>query len=259
MFVDTHTHLDASKFEEDIDLVIHNALEKGVEIMMMPNVDPSTHQGMMSVHMKWPDNCLPMIGIHPCSVKKDFKSQIEWVKREVALGKYYAVGEIGIDLYWDTSLRKEQEECFRSQVELAANHQLPVNIHSRESIDLCIEHIEDLKKSNPELTGIFHCFTGTAEQAKRIVDIGGFLMGIGGVLTFKNSNLKEAIREISLDYIVLETDAPYLTPHPYRGKRNEPAYIPFIAQSLAELYELPLAVIEERTTENALRIYKLTH
>ncbi len=257
MFIDTHTHLDAGQFSGDIDNVIQEALDAKVRIMMMPNVDETTVEGMMAIHETWPDHCLPMIGIHPTSVKKNYQAQLDFVRDEAATGKYYAIGEIGIDLYWDTSLRKEQEHCFREQIALAGALGLPINIHSRESIDLCIGHVEEMKSIFPNLTGIFHCFTGSLEQARRIRRIDGFLMGIGGVITFKNSNLREVIRQVPIEALVLETDAPYLTPHPYRGKRNAPGYIPLIAAEIAKSHNVSIEKVEEITTYNAINLYQI--
>ena len=252
MYIDTHAHLYLSQFDEDIDQVIQNALAQKVNKVFMPNVDLDTVNAMHRLAEIYPDICFPMMGLHPCSVGEAFESDLAQMEDLFSQRSYIAVGEIGIDLYWDKTFFKQQVEAFKIQVEWAHKWSLPIVIHSRESIDEILAILEEMNL--PGLRGVFHCFTGNLEQSQRIIDL-GFLMGIGGVVTFKNGGLDKVLPQIGLEWIILETDAPYLAPHPYRGKRNESAYIPIIADKLAILYQVGSMDIAKKTTENALRLF----
>ena len=227
-FIDTHTHLFLKQFDKDIDLVIENAIANGVSKMFLPNISSETTNSMMELCKKYPENCFPMMGLHPCNVKKEsIDKELLHVKKMIEKEKFIAVGEIGLDLYWDKTTLDIQKEAFETQIKLAKKYQLPIVIHVRESFNEAIEIVE---KINDEcLSGVFHCFTGDVGDAKRITDLGNFYLGIGGVLTFKNSGLDNTIKEIDIAHLILETDSPYLTPAPFRGKRNESKYILNIA------------------------------
>ncbi len=250
--IDTHTHLYLEQFDEDRDEVIKRALNQGVTKMFLPNIDKDSIADLWKLCNSYPNNFFPMAGLHPTSVKEDYKSQLSIVAQELQERDYVAVGEIGIDLYWDKTFADEQKEALLFQFELAITHSLPVVIHSRDSFNEIIETIEEF--NNPELRGVFHCFTGTEEQAKKII-AKGFYLGIGGVLTFKNSGLAQQLQNIPLEHLVLETDSPYLTPAPNRGKRNESAYIYNIAEKLSEVYGKSLYEIAEITSENAMNLF----
>ena len=254
ILIDTHTHLYLEEFADDRSEVVNNAITKGVKYMLLPNIDRSSVSGMLDLCEKFPGNCFPMMGLHPTSVKEDYLSELEIVEEWLDKKKFYGIGETGIDLYWDKTFHKEQEITFSHQIELAKKHKLPIVIHSRNSYQ---EIYAILKKLNsPELTGVFHCFTGNQEQANEIIKL-GFKLGIGGVVTFKNSGLDKVVDKIDLEHIILETDSPYLTPVPFRGKRNESAYIFNVAQKIAEIKNKPIEKIAEITTNNATRLFKL--
>jgi len=252
MFVDTHTHLYSDKFSEDIDKVITRALEAGVERLYLPNIDSSSTEAMNRLRTEYPGLCFPMMGLHPCSVKENYKDELDHVIKQLAQDKYYGVGETGVDLYWDTTFKKEQIEAFEIQIGLSKEYNLPIIIHSRESLDLTIDIIT--KNQDGKLTGIFHCFNGTIEQCKKIQDI-GFMMGLGGVVTFKSAKMEEVVKYMDIDHILLETDAPYLAPTPHRGKRNESAYLPLIAQKVADFREIDISEVMRMTTANASKIF----
>lgn len=254
MYIDTHTHLYDEQLMAEGDAHIQRAIDAGVHRMYMPNCDSSTITGMMEIAARWKSNCYPMMGLHPCYVKENFQQELAVVEEWLAKDKFYAVGEIGLDFYWDLSFKEQQYEAFEKQIDLALQYQLPIVIHSRESTQECIEVVK--KKQNGNLKGIFHCFSGSTEQAKQITEL-GLHLGIGGVVTFKKSSLQEVVKEIQLDHIVLETDAPYLAPTPYRGKRNESAYIPLVAEKIAELKSMDTAEVAAITTGNAERIFKI--
>lgn len=253
MYIDTHTHLYDVQLTNEGETGIQRAIDVGVTKMYMPNCDSSTIDGMLDLANKWPDNCFPMMGLHPCYVKENHKQELAIVEEWLAKERFYAVGEIGLDFYWDISFKEQQYEAFEHQIDLALQYDLPIVIHSRESTQECIEVVR--KKQNGKLRGIFHCFGGSLEQAEQITALGLYL-GIGGVVTFKNSALPEVIRKISLNHIVLETDAPYLAPVPYRGKRNESSYIPIIAAKIAELRGIDMELVAAVTTKNAEIIFK---
>lgn len=255
MFVDTHTHLYARQFDEDRREVIVRAIQSGVEKFYLPNIDRGSIEGMLALEQEFPGRCFPMMGLHPCSVKENVEEELQAVRNYLDLRPFVAVGEIGIDLYWDKTFVEQQKYAFLKQTEWAMEAGLPIIIHSRESIDLIVELLQPYK--GPDLRGIFHCFTGTLEQARSIMAL-DFLMGIGGVLTFKKANLGEVLQEVPLEYLVLETDAPYLAPTPHRGQRNESGYIPLIAQRLAEVKGVTAGEIGRMTTKNAEKLFHQT-
>jgi TatD DNase family protein len=252
-WVDTHAHLYSAEFGDDRTEMVMRSLDAGVMQMYLPNVDKQSIEGMLALEAQFPKNIFPMMGLHPCSVQPgDWKDQLKIVKEWLDKRQFCAVGEIGIDLYWDKSTLDIQIEAFRIQSSWAIEKNLPIVIHSRESIDILIGLVGEMKV--PEYRGIFHCFSGTEEQANEIIEL-GFLLGIGGPLTYKKSTLPDAIRNIPLEYIVLETDAPYLPPTPHRGKRNESSYIPLIGSKLAEIKEMTEEEVAMITSRNARRLY----
>lgn len=252
MYIDTHTHLYDEQLMAEEDAMIQRALDAGVHKMYMPNCDSSTIEAMMHLARKFPENCLPMMGLHPTYVKDNYNEELAIVEEWLAKEKFYAVGEIGIDKYWDLTYLPQQIEVFEKQIDLALQYDLPIVIHSREATQDCIDVVQ--KKQNGRLKGIFHCFGGTLNEAKQIIDLGMYL-GIGGVVTFKKSSLPEVLKETGLSNVVLETDAPYLAPVPYRGKRNESSYIPLIAEKLGDVFGLGKEEIGRISTENALKIF----
>lgn len=257
-YVDTHTHLYAKEFEEDIDKVIENARALGVETFLLPNVDSNSIAPMRRLCIKYPHQCVPMMGLHPCSVNENYEKELQVVKHWLSnkfdgASNFCAVGEIGIDLHWDKSFLKQQQIAFRKQIEWAKERSMPVVIHMRESFEETFEIVSELNDEN--LKGVFHCFSGTAEQAKKILSLGGFKLGIGGVVTFKNGGLDKILSELSLEDIVLETDSPYLAPEPYRGKRNESAYLVDIAKKIAEIKSVSVEVVGEVTSATAMQMF----
>ena len=255
-FIDTHTHLYSNKFTNDRNDVINNAIQSGVLKMFLPNISSEYTDSMLELCKKFPENCFPMMGLHPCDVKiQSMEKELLHVEEMLQKEKFIAVGEIGLDLYWDKSTLDLQKEAFRFQIELAKKHKLPIAIHVRDSFSEAIEIVEELNDEN--LSGVFHCFTGDNEQAKRVIDLQNFFLGIGGVLTFKNSGLDKTISKIDIKHLLLETDAPYLTPSPYRGKRNESKYIVNIAEKLAEIKGISINEVGELTTKNARNLFKL--
>lgn len=252
--IDTHLHLYADEFSEDRSTVINRALEAGVTKFLLPNIDLQSVDGMHELEVNYPDQFYPMMGLHPCSVERNYQDVLAEIKKHLYARKYIAVGEIGIDLYWDKSTYAIQKAAFNIQCEWAMDLGLPIVIHSRESIDEIIELLEPLKG---QITGVFHCFTGTVKQVRAILDL-GFYVGVGGVVTFKNTTLRDVLKEgVDKQRIILETDSPYLAPTPYRGKRNEPSYLVEICQTLADVYECSVDEIDEVTTANALRLFNL--
>ena len=251
MYTDSHTHLYDEQLTADA-MQIQRAIDAGVTKMYMPNCDSSTISAMLQLADKWPANCMPMMGLHPCYVKGNYKEELALVAEWLQKRKFYAIGEIGLDYHWDLTYKKEQIDAFETQIDLALQYDLPVVIHSRESTPDCIDIVRS--KQNGLLRGIFHCFSGTMEEAVQITSL-GFYLGIGGVVTYKKSTLPDIIKEISLSHIVLETDAPYLAPVPYRGKRNESSYIPLIAQKIAEIKNVPLQQVAAITTANAGNVF----
>jgi len=251
--IDTHTHLYLEQFDNDIDSVIKRALDNKVEQCFLPNIDSTTIAPMMDLVSKYPENCFPMMGLHPTSVKENYRDELKIVEQQLENNKFYAIGEIGIDLYWDKTFLPQQEEAFIFQIELAKKYDLPIVIHARKSFNQIFNIVDKL--NDDKLTGIFHCFGGSLEQANKIIDYKGFKLGIGGVLTFKTSKLREVLKNVDLEHIVLETDSPFLTPAPFRGKRNESAYILNIAKKLAEVKNSPLETVAEITSRNAEELF----
>ena len=253
-FIDTHTHLFLSEFDSDRDQVILNAQKEGVEKLLLPNVDQSTFTDLDSLVRKYPDYCLPMIGLHPTSVKENPEKELSFVEDYLRENKVFAIGEIGMDLYWDKTFVKEQEFAFRKQINLAKKYNLPIVIHARDSFNEIFSVMDEV--FDEKLNGVFHAFTGTEEQAKRIVDW-GFKIGLGGILTFKNSGLDKVVKNVDINHIVLETDSPYLAPVPKRGKRNESSYIIYVAKKLAEIKDITLDQVAKVTTNNAKELFRL--
>lgn len=253
MWVDTHTHLYLKEFERDYHSVIKESIELGITEMYFPNIDETTILPLLNITKHYPDNCFPMIGLHPGSVKADFEDKLSVVENWLEKEKFYGIGEIGIDLYWDKTYRKEQMQAFEYQLMLSKKKHLPAIIHIREAFNEVFSVIE--KVWDKDLFGIFHCFTGTEQQAKRAIEM-GFVLGIGGVVTFKKSHLPEVLKSISLSDIVLETDSPYLAPVPFRGQRNKTTYIPFIGKHIAEIKNCSVYEVAKATTENASKIFK---
>ena len=252
--IDTHTHLYLKQFNEDIDLVINRSKEIGVKKFIFPAIDSSHFDSMHSLKNKYPDNIYLMSGLHPTDVKEDFKDELDFVVNSLKKHDYVAIGEIGIDLFWDKTYLKQQQEAFRFQIRLAIKHDLPIVIHCREAFNEIFEILD--KENCPKLRGVFHCFTGSLKQAKRAIDL-GFVLGIGGVVTFKNGGIDKFLNQIDLKYIVLETDSPYLAPVPFRGKRNESSYIIHVVEKLSEVYGLSMEEIADITTKNAEKVFAL--
>jgi TatD DNase family protein len=254
MFTDTHAHIYVDDFQNDLDEVLHRAGELGVKHIYMPNIDSSSIAAMHDVEKKYP-NCFAMMGLHPCHVNETYEEELKIVSSWLEKRRYIAIGEIGIDLYWDKTFAKEQEIAFRRQIEWAVGYKLPIVIHSRDSLDLTISIVAEYK--NAGITGIFHCFNGSLEQAKKIMDI-GFYMGIGGVVTYKNAGVDVVVSQIPLENMVLETDSPYLAPVPNRGKRNEPGFLVDVARKVSELSGKNIEEIAAVTTNNAKKIFSDT-
>jgi len=254
MYIDTHTHLYSTKFDGDREAVMERARNAGVELAILPAVDLSSHEAMLQLERDYPAQTLAMIGLHPCSVKEDFETELAAVEAYLDQRPWVAIGEIGMDLYWDNTFRSQQETAFLRQCAWAIERDLPICIHAREAIDELLELIDGV--DDPKLRGVFHCFTGDVAQATRAVER-GFYLGIGGVATFKNGGLEPVIRELPRERILLETDAPYLAPVPKRGKRNETAYIPFVAEKVAEVWETFPEEVGRQTNANAWQLFEL--
>ncbi len=252
MLIDTHAHLYLKQFAEDRDATMQRAFDNGVERIYLPNIDSSTTEAMLDLESAYPEHCFAMMGLHPCSVKENYETELAHVKEWLWKRDFCAIGEIGTDLYWDKSFYDQQVDAFQRQMDWAKELDKPIVIHCRESIDITIDLVR--KAKTEKLRGIFHCFGGTIEQARAIVDI-GFHIGIGGVATFKKATLDEVLPKVPLSAVVLETDSPYLAPVPFRGKRNESAYVHQIAERVASIYSVSVAEIAEQTTKNALAIF----
>ncbi|MBS1491811.1 MAG: TatD family hydrolase [Bacteroidetes bacterium] len=252
-WIDTHAHIYLPEFDTDRQAVLARCREAGITKIYMPNIDHTSIDAMLKLESD-ETACVAMMGLHPCSVKKDFEKELYRVEDWINKRKFAALGEIGTDLYWDKTLWPQQQEAFKIQVQWAKQRNLPVVIHCRESIDQTIELLKPL--ADKKLTGIFHCFSGNADQAKKIIEL-NFFLGIGGVVTFKNSGLDKVLPEVEAQYFVLETDSPYLAPVPHRGKRNEPGYIPLIAQKIAELKKISLEQLSEITNRNSEKIFSM--
>ncbi|GIZ09354.1 TatD family hydrolase [Flavobacterium sp. UMI-01] len=252
IFTDTHTHLYSEEFNEDRNEMIQRAIDSGVSRFFIPAIDSSFTASMYDLEKAYPENIFLMMGLHPTHVKDNYQAELQHVREELAKRKFYAIGEIGIDLFWDKTHLKEQQDAFRIQIQLAKEYQLPIVIHCRDAFDEIFEILEEEKSD--DLFGIFHCFTGTHEQALQAISY-NMKLGIGGVVTFKNGKIDQFLHEIDLQYIVLETDSPYLAPVPYRGKRNESSYVLKIAAKLAEIYGVSIDEIADKTTENSKSIF----
>lgn len=253
--IDTHTHLYLDSFKNDLSIIINNCQKNGIKKLLLPNIDSTTINAVNQLSRKYAEICYPMMGLHPCSVKENFHSELAIIGNELNKGEYIGIGEIGIDLYWDRNTLDEQKLVFETQVKWAKERNLPIVIHTREAFEEVFSIIDSLNDN--ELTGIFHCFTGNKEQAEHIINYGGFKLGIGGVVTYKNSGLDKTLKDIDVDHLVLETDSPYLTPTPFRGKRNESTYLTYIAEKLSSIYGCSIDDIAKKTTTNALEIFKL--
>ena len=252
IFTDTHTHIYSEEFAQDRDAMMQRAFSAGVQRLFVPSIDSATTQIMYDLEAQYPDNVFLMIGLHPTYVKENYIEELAHVEAQLAAHKFYAVGEIGVDLYWDKTMLKEQQYAFKRQIQLAKQYNLPINIHCRDAFDETFEVLEDEKGEG--LYGIFHCFTGDFNQAQKAIGY-NLKLGIGGVSTFKNGKIDQYLHDIDLQHIVLETDAPYLAPVPYRGKRNESAYIPVIAEKLANIYGVSVLEIAAITTANSKSVY----
>ena len=256
MLIDSHIHLYAEQFDEDRDVLIEQSIAKNIRGFVMPNIDSTSIEGMLALAEKYPHNCFPTMGLHPCSVKNNYRDELLVVKKYLfnKENKFYGVGELGVDLYWDKSTLDIQKKVLVKQMEWAAELNLPLIIHSREATQLIIDLIIEHKNLNN--FGVFHCFSDSEKEAYQIIEL-GFKIGIGGVLTFKNSGLDKSIQEIDLTNMILETDGPYLAPVPYRGKRNEPAYVELVAKKLAELKQCTLEDVAKITSHNSFQLFKL--
>jgi TatD DNase family protein len=250
--IDTHAHIYLPEFDADRSKIIQNAQKADVQKILLPAIDSSTHEQMLQTETEF-ENCIAMMGLHPCSVSNSFDKEIGIIKQHLSDRKFIAIGEIGLDFYWDKTYVKEQYEAFHQQIELALSYDLPIAIHSRNATDECIAVV----KQYPGLRGVFHCFSGNLEQAEEVIST-GFMLGIGGVVTFKNAGLDKVIEKNGLRNVILETDAPYLAPVPFRGKRNEPAYTALVAEKIVLLTGISLEEVQKLTTENAEKLFKLS-
>jgi TatD DNase family protein len=253
ILTDTHTHLYSKEFENESTTLIQSAIDKGITRLFMPNVDSESIGAMLQIEKQFPNNCFPMMGLHPCSVGPKYQQDISVVEYWLNKRKFIAVGEIGIDLYWDKTFFEQQQDAFRRQIELAKKYNVPYIIHSRNSFNEVMEIVAEFKEDN--IKAIFHCFSGNVEQAQQVIAAGNFKLGIGGVVTFKNSGLDKVVEAIDLKHLVLETDAPYLAPTPHRGKRNDPEYLVLIAQRIAEIKNISIEEVAAITTQNSIDIF----
>jgi len=254
--IDTHSHIYAEEFDTDIAEAIQRSKNAGIKHIILPNVDSESLPRMLALEANYPNYCSAAIGLHPTSVKSDFQKELAIVKSELERRKYIAVGEIGIDLYWDKTFLNEQIICFQQQIEWALEYKLPVIIHIRNSFRETMNALQPYK--NKGLKGVFHSFTGSLAEAEEMLEFGGFLLGINGIVSFKNSGLAEVLAKINIENIILETDSPYLTPTPYRGKRNESAYLALICKKVAEIYSLHTDEVSKMTTQNSLKLFKIS-
>lgn len=252
--IDTHTHLYLNQFKDDIDKVIQRSIDKGIKKFIFPAIDSTHFDDMHDLKNKYPGSIYLMSGLHPVDVKENYNEELEFVVNSLKGHDYVAIGEIGIDLYWDETYLKQQQDAFEFQIRLAIKNDLPIVIHCREAFDEIFEILD--KENCSKLRGVFHCFTGTLEQANRAIRL-GFKLGIGGVVTFKNGGIDKFLSQIDLKHIVVETDSPYLAPVPFRGKRNESSYITYVIDKLSEIYGLPIKEIASVTTKNAEKVFAL--
>ena len=252
MFVDTHTHIYLPELSAEIDQVIARANANGIRQFFLPNIDSTSIDAVFKLANQFPDQCYPMMGLHPCSVNENYEQELATIFAAARANKIYAIGEIGIDLYWDKTTLANQLEAFETQINWAKDLNLPIVIHCRDAFDEVYAVL--LKHRDEKLRGIFHCFTGNLDQAKKIIDL-GFYLGIGGVVTYKNAGLDSVVAQIHLDHLVLETDSPYLPPVPFRGKPNESSYLVHIAQKVADLHQISIVELARITTENSTKIF----
>lgn len=252
ILIDTHAHVYLDEFERDRDAVLARARAAGIDRILLPAIDISTHAAMLQLEEEQPGYCLSMMGVHPCSVKENYEDELGIAETYLAKQKFIAVGETGLDFYWDLTFTQQQYDAFHRQAEWALHYDIPLVIHSRNATDECIEVVR--QHQNGKLKGVFHCFSGNQEQVQQVVDL-GFYLGIGGVLTFKNSGLDKAITGIDPKHMILETDAPYLAPVPFRGKRNECSYLPHVVQKLAGIAGKSEQEIAAITTANAQQLF----
>jgi len=256
LLIDTHAHIYVNEFDTDLASIIKRAEQEGVNKIMLPAIDATTHVNMLKVEEDNSSLCLSMMGVHPCSIKENYKEELKIARAYLEKRTFIAVGEIGLDFYWDKTFTEQQYAAFHEQIDWALQFDIPIAIHSRNSTYECIKVVAGHQKG--KLKGVFHCFSGNLEQARQIIDL-GFYLGIGGVVTFKNSGLDKVMEEINADHIVLETDAPYLAPVPFRGKRNEPAYLKYIVEKLATIMKMSAEEIAAITTVNAEKLFGLSH
>jgi len=252
--IDTHAHIYLQEFKADREAMLERCRQQGVEKILMPNIDSTSIDNLLELESKNPAVCVPMMGLHPCYVKRGFEKDLYLVEEWLSKKKFCAVGEIGTDLYWDKSLWAEQQEAFEVQLNFAKKFKLPVSIHSRESTEEALGFIEKLQDG--KLSGVFHCYSGSLAQAERAIKL-GFHLGIGGVATFKKGELDDLLRATDLKHIVLETDSPYLAPVPFRGKRNEPSYLHYVAEKIAVVKHVTMEEVKQQTTQNAIAIFNL--
>jgi TatD DNase family protein len=252
-YIDTHAHLYLPEFDADRERTVETAMYRGVTKILLPNIDSTTIEPMNQLAEQYPGVCYPMMGLHPTSVKDNYREELDRVETELSRGNYSAVGEIGIDLYWDKTHLDEQNTAFSGQLDLALKYDLPVAIHARESFGEILDILNKYK--NKGLRGVFHAFTGTVEIAQDVIER-GFLIGIGGILTYKKSSLPDVIRGTELSHVILETDSPFLAPAPFRGKRNESSYIPYIAEAIGLIKGIPAEEVARVTTENACKLFQ---
>lgn len=250
--IDSHIHLYSKAFKADQKILIEQARQQNIKKFLLPNIDLSTINDMISLCQKYPKICHPMIGLHPCSVKNDYLTVLEELKKQINSANFIAIGEIGIDLYWDKTFIEEQKQAFRTQIHWAKKYKLPIVVHCRNSFDEIYKILKEEADNN--LHGVLHCFSGDLEQAKKIIDL-NFFLGIGGVLTFKNSGLELVIKKIPIEKIIIETDGPYLAPTPYRGKRNDPKYLSLIAMKLCDIKNISMSKLTNQLYKNTNSLF----
>lgn len=253
ILTDTHTHLYSKEFDSNQNELIQTAIDSGITRLFMPNVDSESIPGMFQVEKQFPNNCFAMMGLHPCSVGAKYQQELQVVEYWLNKRKFVAIGEIGIDLYWDKTFFEQQQDAFRTQIQLAKKYNIPYIIHSRNSFDEVYDIVNEFKED--KIKAIFHCFSGNVEQAQKVIALGNFKLGIGGVVTFKNSGLDKVVEAIDLKHLVLETDAPYLAPMPHRGKTNHPEYLMLIAKKIAEIKNISVEEVAEVTTQNSKEVF----
>jgi TatD DNase family protein len=253
MLIDTHTHIYLNDFKDSIEKVIKRANAVGVEQFYLPAIDSETFAQVIDLEKRFPMQCFAMAGLHPCSVKENYKEELTFVEKNLQQRKFVAIGEIGLDFYWDRTFEKQQYLAFEQQMQWALDYNIPISIHTRNAMGETIEAVKPFAKKG--LRGIFHCFGGSIESANEIIKM-GFYLGIGGVVTYKKAGLAETLAHIGLEYLVLETDAPYLTPLPFRGKQNEPSYLQYVVEKIAEIKNYSIQEVEEITSKNARKVFK---